>query len=502
MTFIEKIEKKKPYISFKKIGTFRQGLVKTPNGGRVSKNSFTLNVFEHIDGISFNCRSRNSISGAINFSDQFLYKLKLRKNKIGESRFIFYKIKRGAGSNGVTTSNPNRMRGQLAIIYSNTNKKFKHSKIDESDIFKLGIPKAQRVRLLSFIRAFLKKNKIEYKNLSNDPFSLMCQLCYPGSIGFDEQTLQVASFGSFFLKDPVFLSMKTNGKKSRKLVYQVIKKHPKASQSILRIAKYIRIRYSLDHAQKFLEMFNVRDNCTVDRRIAISCSDDYKYSYARLSAKQLKVLDKLNIEQIAESMANFHLDAVIADDTFHMIEQLGGQNGFNLDEIQYTSIRELHDILVNIGRPRESANTFIDYSFDEKNDNMQFCKAIQSEFKSNNLYWIDYAKDTEELRKHAEIMRNCSFYYYDKIKAGNYAIFCISKLDSLKYMFGIAIRDLYSTEGIRKIVMLDQAVGKCNKDIDTDDWNSLSIEIIDAIKKCGFEVHNQSWEWNVKANVR
>lgn len=491
MTF-DKVKEQKPYISFCKIGTFRQGLKKTKNGGRTSSNSYTLNAFEHQDGISFSCRSRSAAAGESDFGDHFLYKLKMRTDKTGEKRFIFYKIRRGGGIGGVKTSNPNKMRTDLAKIYSNTNKKYKNPPINnESEIFALGIPKAQRARLLSFVRKFLAKNEIKYRTLSKDPFSLMCQLCYPATVGFDEKTIQTVSLGSFFLSDPVRAAMKTNGKKTRKLVFGAIKACPSSAQSILRIAKYIRLRDSLDHAQKFLEMFIdsqeglVDANGTIiDWRFLMLDTSAYTYSYHRLTAKQLKVLDKLSIEQIRESFYNYH----ITNDTFNMIEQLGANNGFNIQEMQYTSIRELHDALANVRRPARGRNAFVDYEFNKEEVNMQLCEALEKRFQHEE-YLLTYAKNTAELRKQAEVMHNCSFYYHDKIKAGNYAIFCLSRFNRPEYMFGVWICSV-----VQWTVFLDQVVRKYNREIDKEMFKGFGDKIINAIEDYGYDVGYSSWK--------
>jgi hypothetical protein len=503
----DKAKGQKPYISFRKIGTFRQGLRKTKDDGRTSSRSYTLSVFEHQDGISFSCRSRNAAAnGESDFGDHFLYKLKMRINKAGEKRFIFYKIRRGGGLGSVKTSNPNKMRTDLARIYSNTNRKYKNPPIkNESEIFALGIPKAQRARLLSFLRKFLAKNGIKHRNLSGDPFSLMCQLCYPATVGFDEKTIRSVSLGSFFLSDPVRAAMKTNGKKTRKLVFGAIKTCPSSAQSILRIAKYIRLRDSLDHAQKFLEMFvdsqesAVEANETIiDWRLLTLDISAYKYCYHRLTAKQLKVLDRLSIEQIKESFSDYH----ITDDTFHMIEQLGANNGFNIQEMQYTSIRELHDALANIRRPARGKNAFVDYEFNKEEVNMQLCEALEKRFQHEG-YSLTYAKNTAELRKQAEIMHNCSFYYHDRIKAGNYAIFCFSRFNRPEYMFGVWIRPLLNSSIASWTVGLDQAVGKCNKDMDYKVFNSLRDEIIKIAEESGFSIHHRFlWEESARLQDR
>lgn len=79
---------KKGYVQYKEIAHFRFGMKNTEKGKAFSR-SYTLLTFEKEDGITFSLRARNGSE----FSTQYLYKLKLRRNKKGEARFVFYKVR-------------------------------------------------------------------------------------------------------------------------------------------------------------------------------------------------------------------------------------------------------------------------------------------------------------------------------------------------------------------------------------------------------------------------
>lgn len=470
------VEKKKNYLSLAKIASFRKGCKPTEKGRR-SNAGLTLFAFEYENGIIFSCRYRSIDHLGTHFSDHFKYKLQLRKLKSGEIRFIFYNIN-PAGQQGVKTASPNHMRSKMMGICLDQERARKKPR---TELIVRGLYAAQEKRLLAFVRAFLKRQGIPIKHLSKDPFSLMVQLCYPGAKNFDEQVLQKLTVGSLLLDDPVKLALRTKGKASKRLLLGSIKKFPNGSQTILRIAKYLRINRSLDEAQKFLELLN-----SVSSDDATSMNDDcgYKYSIKKLTAKDMKIFDPLSIQGIYR-LATTHLGRVMVNDTFEMISQLNANNGFNVLAIHYRTMRELHNALVAIRPRRGGENQFTDYEFNQEKKPMQFCKVLAKNFKDEK-YSVCYPAGTEELRNYASTMHNCAFYYHERIKRGEYAIFCFRK-ERLNFMFGVTFHTRRVMRGDQEwvsvpLVRADQAVGHCNKSIDRALEDRLNLKIEEAVK--------------------
>lgn len=452
--------KKKGYLSCKKIASFRKGMKKTEKG-MISHKSHTVFAFEHENSITFSCRFRFlKPDGRSVFADDFLYTLKIRALKSGEKRFVFYRL----NNNRVRTCSPNSMRNNFIKLCVANEQSRKKKTLKTSEGY--NVYKNQSQRLIAFIRAFLKRHGVSTRGLSKDPFSLMVQLCYPGTRNFDEKTLQAISTGSFLLQDPVASTLRTNGKKSRRLLLQAIARHPQSSQGILRIAKYLRIHRSLDHAQRFLQEAAQRP---------LMIDGYYDFNISKLSAKQMKVFDRVSIEDIVNQLT---LDGSIRD-VFRMINQLNANEGFSFTQIEYKTIEELHDALVELtpGRGRKSNTEFKHFEF-KSNLAMQLCEKLQNDFVDDR-YSICYARNTEELQKHADKMRNCAFYYYSRIEKGDYAIFCIKDDGKTKYMFGI---NLYYRKDVNCLfAKLDQAVAMCNARIEVDIENELNDKIQKAL---------------------
>lgn len=278
----------------------------------------------------------------------------------------------------------------------------------------------------SVILAFLKKHNVPVKGLSKDPFSMMVQLCYPGTLYFKEETLRDISTGSFLLDDPVKLVMRTKGKLSRKLVYQAIEKFPKSTQILLKFARYVRVNRSLDDAQKFIQ---TAVNCEVGTFAFRSIYSDYgAHSIMEASAERLRVLDRIPTDQLARDLAQGREVC----DTFNMLAALnqGNGEGFNVRELQYRSIRELHDAIIDTTHfSRGRRRGFTDYEFDPDSAPMKFCQILLDNFKDDE-WKVYFAKNTVELRNHSEKFHNCSFGYRGMIKSGDYAIFCLDSLTS------------------------------------------------------------------------
>lgn len=466
-------QKKKNYLNHKKIASFRKGLKATESGGRRSASGSSFHAFERENGVTFSCRYRGTDwEGNEGFSDQFKYKLQLRTIKSGEQRFVFYNLyDRQAG---VTTASPNHMRSKLQSLCNAQERARKKPRIEE---FARGLYKAQEERLLVFLRAFLRRQGISFRGLSDDPFSLMVQLCYPGTRNFEEETLQKISTGEFVLEDPLKLTLRTKGKKSRRLVYSAIKKHPAGAQTILKMARYFRINRSLDEAQKFLEKvadLNVQGGA--DRDLIID-SEYYDYKVKKLSAKQMKVFDPLDTEAAVDAICGANSERNL-NDTFRMIDQLNADEGFDISRIGYRSIVDLHDALAAL-RPRSGKNAkkFEHYEFKKDNPSMEFCRALKENFWAGE-YEICYPAGTDELQTYAKIMHNCAFYYHQEIQKRQYAIFCL-KLERVEYMFGVRLQ---KGKNQAMIAILDQAVGHCNKRIDLDLKRHLNLAIEQAVK--------------------
>lgn len=458
-----KSTKEKPYISMRKIASFRRQKVSPQKDKRITNSVFTIIAFEHGDGIAFSCRFGqrrvyNDKAGVLNpfdFDSLFHFKLSIKTRKNGEKRFIFYKVNLGSDQGRVKTVSPNHFRCKFEELCKNHHPKNKTAYN--------GIPKAQTQRLLSFIRAFLRRHKVSYKWLSDDPFSLMYQLCYPGSTNFDSETLKKLECSKFLLGDPVKKVLGTNGKHSRKLVMEYIKKHPFGINSALSYARYIRITRSLDHAQQFISMISGYggpiDQSLNGRRV---------FTPSRFKASQWEVFNKMSLRWIAYAV--ILPDTV--NDTFSMLEQLKANSDFDLSQVQYRSIEELHNRLARL-RPRTGnsmVGAFEHYTFDPDSHPMKFCEELKKRM-SDSKFTVTYAKNTMELNEQAKAMHNCSFFYHGDINRGVYAILCINQ----KYMFGVRMMGLKYTE-------LDQAVTFHNGTIERDTYNEINREIKSALE--------------------
>lgn len=476
-------QKKKNYLSCVKIASFRKGCKPTEKG-RQSSSGITVFAFEHEDGITFSCRYRASDHAGLHFSDHFKYKFKIRKLKSGQTRFIFYNLIVGGHQGGVKTASPNHMRSKMNRLCMDNERARKNPR---TELVSYGIYKAQEKRLGAFLRAFLKKHKMSTKGLSRDPFSLMVQLCYPGTIGFDETTLKLISTGTFLLENPLKPVLKTNGKASKRLLYGAISRFPRGAQTLLRTAKYLRINRSLDEAQDFLKLLVNQPAVDGSREqiyYSVDDGDYFEYSIKKITAKQMKVFDRLSIGSIQQAIGTHH-GRSMTNDTFEMIEHLNGNDGFNVSEIQYRTLRELHDALVALTPKGKKKNNFVDYEFDQNKDPMKFCKALAENF-SDEDYTVCYPAGTEELRGYASAMHNCAFYYHDRIKKGDYAIFCF-KGQRLEFMFGVTfhtkrvLRD-DNTWVALQLVKVDQAVAHCNGKIEREIEDRLNLKIEQAVK--------------------
>lgn len=447
-------EQKKTYISYKKIATFRQGM-STTEKGMVSSTSYTVFAFEREDGIIFSCRQGVRCAGnGRSFGTKFAYKLRLRTLKNGEKRFIFYKF----GDRSPRTVSPNVMRSSLFTLVQIVESRKKNSFLNYEKM-KKGLYKAQMQRLSAFLKGFLRKHNISTKNLSKDPFSLMVQLCYPGTRQFDEETLTKISTGKFLLDDPVKLALRTKGKKSRRLVYNTIKISPVSAQTMLRMAKYLRVNRSLDDAQKFIECFYQRliEPNQASNNYVFADSSSYRLPIYRLSAKQLRYLNNISIESIVRALESPQL----IEDTFLMINRLTEDQEQNLKEMQCRSIQQLHYSLVqilqiNTNRGRKKSQ-FSHFSFDLNSVPMEFCELVSSTL-SDDKFKFSYAKGTTDLESDANKLGNCAFYagYYKEIQAGRYAILNVDNVEEHeRYMLGFEI----TGNKVNRRYVMDQAEG-------------------------------------------
>jgi hypothetical protein len=453
---VKETEKKKPYISMRKIASYRKNLVKTEKG-RSANAVFSVVAFEHEGKVSFICGHgcrQSPTDHKFLFSNHFTYTLSLKTNKDGQKRFTFYKVNKDArtGANKVITVSPNRLRDKIEQVFVDTRPKNKRD----------GLPKVQLQRLLSVVRAFLRRNGISYKGLSKDPFCLMYQLCYPGSANFHDQTVRNLGCSRHLRNDPLKEVLRTKGKLSRRLLYGAIMNHPRASNKILILARYIRIHKSLDHAQQFLKAVSECKRYLSDDPFMV-------YKINSLKVGQMKVFDKLEVTEFVEVVR----DSLTVSDTFRMIEQLGGNNGFNHEQIQYKTLRELHDqlsqMVPGIGR-RGHTIAFKHYDFDATKPSMEFCSLLSERMSK---YKVEYAKNTLELEEQAKKMHNCSFFYHSSIASGGYAIFCIDD----KYMFGVNLTRAKGGSIFGGIVELDQAVTFCNRKIEEHELREMNQEI-------------------------
>jgi hypothetical protein len=465
MTQEKLLREKKEYLNYLKIASFRKGFSNTEKGKK-SKSGFSFHVFEKEDGVVFSCRSR-STSGSPSvsfFQDFFKFKLRVFKTKNGETRFRFYNIMQRIGAPVARTCSPVLMQSKLRQIVIDAERGKRKPKYNEN-AFKGGLYIAQQKRLISFLRKFLARHGVSTRGYSKNPLVLLTQLCYPGTKAFSDETIsERLSCGQFFLDDPVKLALRSNGKRSRKLVYQAIAASPYAAQSILRMAKHIRITRSLDHAQRFLSRISANTNlCPHD-------DTNHAINISRLPAKHLRMLDAFSEDALYEAFIDeisFFIDSML------MMRDMNAENGFGLGDIRPRTIHELHDTLIDVSPNRKRKKRFNDYSFSEDLVSIKFCKTLAANF-GDGIHSIEYAKDTSQLRKQAEKMHNCAFGYHSAISNGGYAVFCVKKYDSLFYMFGVRLYSKHAT--------LDQAVSHCNGSIDPVVLKELNVKIAAAVK--------------------
>lgn len=481
-------------ISYRKIATFRSRMRDTESGGKRSNVSHTLFAFEKEDGISFVCRSRSmDYQQGERFADAFRYKLKMRTTKSGEKRFVFYKVTpndRVLGAHGktVATANPNDMRSKFISFVIAQEKRKKRSSLLNAPAFLIpDLYVAQQKRLLAFIRAFLRKHKIKFSHLSKNPCSLILQLCYPGTVGFDEGTLRKLSTGEFFLGDPVKTVLRTKGKKSRRLLCEAVKKHPAGANTLLRLAKYLRINRSLDKAQEFLEI------AANSRQVVHDFRHD-QYTLYKLKAKELSFLAPLSEHDIAEAVATNHSYVC---DVLRMIGQVQAnpaqpnqQGGFDITAIRYRTLNQLHDQLVAMlpgqrrgGRWQGGGYAFQHYEFDTDSAPMRFCALLSERFASDR-YKVVYPRSSRELQEFGAKMHNCSFAYANEIRQSRYVIFCFAsaQTDRPEYMFGYAVKKVEARYGLN----YNQAVGMCNARIESAELDELKQKISELMNKGDF----------------
>lgn len=463
--------KKKNYISCKKIAVYRKGLKKTEKGYQAaSVRSFF--VFEKEDGLIFNFREKRDQGLFVGlFVNIVSFKLKAAKNKAGEIKFRLYRFT----GETVQTVSPNKMRAVIEMISSHD-----------------GFAKVHKRRLLSSVRAFAKKQGVSTKYLSDDPVDLVIQLCYPGTRNFEHLTLRSVSVGKFLLDDPVKLTLKTNGKLSRKLIYRAIKLNPLGAQMLLRIAKYIRVHRSLDEAQSFIRTtVIVAENG--GSRMVDSAFVDYTVRNERkpqdLTDKTLRILAPVSTDNIARFFCAYTFHYFI--DSISMIRQLNANQGFDFTAIRYSTLEELHDQLIAMtGRRRRGGKAvyqFTHYDFSPSSLPMKTCQALAEKFNRDaDEYKIVYASNTLDLQTQAESMKNCAFFYKDRINLGEYIVFCVQKKDEAgvfrdKYMFGYRVYRAHREDG-RHYITLDQAVGKCNAVIDEKVFKPLAKKINECLE--------------------
>ena len=487
------VPKAKPYITRLVIATFKYKMVKTENGMRpTSTTSFT--AFEREDGISFNARCASHVQGRKSeFKTNFTYTLKMRKNKKGEIRFRFYSVS-PEGRRHPRTSRPEEMRSKISSFFMNVVRQYKNPRVSNEQI-RAGMYKAQIKRLYKFIKAFLDKHNIDHKYLSKDPFVLMSQLCYPGMATLEDAVAMKCVAGRMLLDDPLKLALRTKGKKSRRLLYAVLKEAPQSAQSVLRMLKYLRINRSLDEAQRFMELllephFNLlgqHNNYTIARRFANPDDIHNELRVHRLTAKQMKMFDPLQVESIVHSMFGSH---DLLADSLRMIKQIKDrQPEFDCSMLTYRSISQLHDGLIAIQRPHNPArrnriaNNFNftlapepNVVFDENSVHITFCSYLAKNFVHDE-YCIVYPRSSDELREQSELMHNCSSAYRSEIQGNSFSIFCVrTKWDDRPlYMFGFnAYLDEKCDNGTGTAVMrYAEAKAVCNRMIPQEVMGSL-----------------------------
>jgi hypothetical protein len=507
----------KPEVKVTKIGVYRTGKYKTKTGWS-ARNVKSLMVFEKDNILTFSIRQL--ISTINRFEHVAIFKLRAYKTKSGEQRFVFYHFS-GTGMSTIRTTTPLKFYSILSTLVKSGK-----------------LPKVHQTKLLRVITAFVKKYNIKTKYLSKNFIHLLIQVCYPGTVNFNDQTLAKISTGRFFKSDPTRLVLGTQGKYSKKLIYQAIEICPSCTQSILRLAHYYRVHRSLDEAQRFLkeyiDLMSLPGNHYVYPRTRVFYEWDFygsnNKSFANIPSKQLeflKALPSTGPNSILHALQNHNI--TYFRDALGMLEEQSKDESFNLADIQYNSIIELHDALVEkqlatVGTKKKKKPQFEDYEFDVESPQIKINQQLADTFnnvdgmyrevlcptKNKPLKWrFVFPSGTKELEQYAVQMHNCSFGYRDSIKSHTYILFCIQEMTSqelfkTRYMFGYTVygKQWKRNEDTGKKYLptdfdlyYDQSVSYCNNPIEQETSKLLKNIIKEIASSIDVFVKDESLLW-------
>lgn len=391
------------YLSYKKIVSQRNVLLSSDS--HVNKKTITLMAFEKEDGITFLVNTFYPRStGRTPQSAKF--KLKISTKKDGTKTCNFYNISK------LRICDPFKM-DRIFHSYQKLDEKdykeieiyrgVKRTKIIKKSDKIIGLSKTAKLKLYRYLKKVLKKHKIEIKWFSKDPIYLLKQICYPGTMNFDDKFLKNASLNSYFKKEPL-RSIGSNGSATRNILYTNLNQNPEFAGATLILSRHVRIKYGIDKVRQFLES----TKCKLTNSMAKGVIKHFKH---------------LSFEKF---LRLFGSEIWLLRDTLMMLDN------HDEDLPEFNNLQEFHDTLA-VHRNR-MANKKLRETMIPEHDVMKKLLA-----NWNCSYDLILPEKGGDLIDWSTKMRNCVSSYIQNIKNKTYYILGISLNNELKYNVGFAV---------------------------------------------------------------
>lgn len=389
---------------------------KDPVKGFYSNGGVVLNAFDREDGIAFNISlfSKRTNDKPL-YRKVESYKFRIFRRKDNTVSFTFLKIRDGR----IRTSDP---LTSLNYLYTRRVK----------GEMKQGLLPRHKRKIKILLDAFCKRNKINTRYLSKDPLMRMRELCYPGSTEFNS----IPNFkpNLFFKGNPSKICLKTNGKKSKNLLLEIVKKFPDRNKDVLSEINVIRKIFGLDKSQQYIELllkgtaeFLPRHPNPEDINIA-----------------RIKLYKQLTFDKVMKILS---LRPYLIYDTIRMYSE----HDIVIPENFQTGI-ELHDnFAIQCGKNRNRISNEIpkNKTIDEIVDSWD-----------DEEYFLDIPEKTDTLYHWSAVMRNCVSSYSRQIVNKTYFIIGIKDSQELKFNVGFNVD--------RNTLSLQQWSGLGNSSIPTE----------------------------------
>lgn len=387
------------YLSYKKIVSQRS--VPYSGGKRLPNlRTRTLMCFEKPDGIIFvvNTFYAKSIGKK---PDRKSFKLKFRKKKNGELSCNFYDLNRMRICRPLDMESlfvrREKCEPETRLTWEGTRFQKNSKKVN-------GLSKSASISLYRYIKKICRKNDIQTKWFSKDPFCLIQQICYPGSMNFDDKFLRQAKLNSFFKKEPT-RSIGTNGTLTRNALYSLLKEKPQFADAICEFAKFIRIKFGVDKMREFL--------------------NKKKPPYSLYAARGIKkYFSHCSFDQLMKFLDE---PFWILQDTLRMLSR-------GAEIVPFDTLTGLHDELAIT--TRRKADLKLRESIVPKHDCIELLTKLW-----DSEYYLVLPYNGEDLINWSTLMRNCVASYVDLIAQGSYYIAAIYKDGSLLYNIGFTVKD-------------------------------------------------------------